>query len=100
MRCCVSTYKIISADGNMKLLIEQFHYQNILENAKPTKQKSHAIQKVSQKSSLSQSLQKSAVMKNFGFLLPKHSVLKNLPKLPIIQRKFRLKPPKLSSHSQ
>jgi hypothetical protein len=40
------------------------------------------------------------VMKNFGFLHPKHSVLKNLPKLPIIQRKFRLKSTKHSSQSQ
>jgi hypothetical protein len=39
-------------------------------------------------------------MKNFGFLQPKHSVLKNQPKLPIIQRKFRLKPTKHSSQSQ
>jgi hypothetical protein len=40
------------------------------------------------------------VMKNFGFLHPKHLVLKNQPKLPIIQRKFRLKPTKHSSQSQ
>jgi hypothetical protein len=39
-------------------------------------------------------------MKNIGFLHPKHSVLKNLPKLPIIQRKFRLKPTKHSSQSE
>jgi hypothetical protein len=31
------------------------------------------------------------VIQNFGFSLPKHSVLKNLPKLPIIQQKFRVK---------
>jgi hypothetical protein len=40
------------------------------------------------------------VIKNFGFSLPKHSVLKNLPKLPIIQQKFRVKSTKHSSQSQ
>jgi hypothetical protein len=40
------------------------------------------------------------VIKNFGFSLPKHSVLKNLPKHPIIQSKFRVKSTKHSSQSQ
>jgi hypothetical protein len=40
------------------------------------------------------------VIQNFGFSLPKHSVLKNLPKLPIIQLKFRVKPTKHSSQFQ
>jgi hypothetical protein len=35
------------------------------------------------------------VYQNFGFLLPKHSVLKSLPKLPIIQVKFRWNPRKI-----
>jgi hypothetical protein len=39
------------------------------------------------------------VIQNFGFSLPKHSVLKNLPKLPIIQLKFRVKSTKHSSQS-
>jgi hypothetical protein len=40
------------------------------------------------------------VIKNFGFSLPNHSVLKNLLKLPIIQLKFRVKSAKHSSQSQ
>jgi hypothetical protein len=40
------------------------------------------------------------VIQNFGFSLPKHSVLKNLPKHPIIQLKFRVKSAKHSSQSQ
>jgi hypothetical protein len=40
------------------------------------------------------------VMKNFGILLPKHSVVKNQLKLSMNKRKFRLKFSKLSSQSQ
>jgi hypothetical protein len=40
------------------------------------------------------------VIQNFGFSLPKHYVLKNLPKLPIIQLKFRVKSTKHSSQFQ
>jgi hypothetical protein len=37
------------------------------------------------------------VIQNFGFLLPKHSVLKNLPRLSIIQLKFRVEGDHISS---
>jgi hypothetical protein len=40
------------------------------------------------------------VIQNFGFSLPKHSVLKNLPKHPKIQLKFRVKSTKHSSQFQ
>jgi hypothetical protein len=40
------------------------------------------------------------VIQNFGFSLPKHSVLKNLPKLPIIQLMFWVKSTKHSSQFQ
>jgi hypothetical protein len=46
------------------------------------------------------SISKYTVIQNFGFSLPKHSVLKILPKLPIFQLKFRVKPTKHSSQYQ